>query len=634
MQQGTQPGESVNSEARPLSNELIVPTALAGIVGLGLSTAALWLAFHGGGTTVEGAVGAGIPIALALVVVGAGGALVEVPPLRWPGWLALAGAAALPAVAALSFAWTASPSLTSRAVAAWTLPALVFILSAAVFRAPGSPLVASVAVVATSTVVAVVILVHLLAQSRGLFMSARLSYPLDYANGVASLVWIGVPAAVGLATDCRVPRLFRGLCAGVAAALVSTGALALSRGGSLALGASLVVLLILSPRRLRVFLTSVGIAVAFGAAYPLLFGGGAQADTPRRGAGIALGFLVGAASGLAVDAADRFVRAAMRRRRVRFGVATAAAAIAAVGIAVVAPSVSHAISDFAKPPTGFTADLEGARARFGSVRNNRWHYWRVALHTWREHPVAGLGAGTFPISWYRDRTIQESSADPHGWPFQLAAEEGLLGLTAFGLFAVGIAFAAFEACRRRTSSAALIAGLAASTSYFFAHGAMDWLFSMSSVYILGMMAAGAVVGSAAPSTRRLAGLAVHGATALVGVVALVVLMPTWAASTYLARGESSIRVGPALANLREARRWNPWGIAPLQAAADAEASAGALRAAAEDLRLAAAREPQRWEVWAQLEEVLVRLRRPAAARAAGEHVRSLNPLGASPRDSS
>jgi hypothetical protein len=53
-----------------------------------------------------------------------------------------------------------------------------------------------------------------------------------------------------------------------------------------------------------------------------------------------------------------------------------------------------------------------------------------------------------------------------------------------------------------------------------------------------------------------------------------------------------------------------------------------LRSAAEDLRLLAAREPQRWEVWAQLEDVLVRLHLPAAARAAGDHVRRLNPLAA------
>jgi hypothetical protein len=633
VQHETQRGEFVTLETRPLSSDhLSVVTATAGMTGIGLAVAALWLAFHGGGTTVEIAVGAGIPIAVALVVLGAGGALADVPPLRWPGWLAPAGAIALPAVAALSFGWTASPSLTSRAVAAWTLPAVVFILSAAAFRTPGSALMASVAVVATSAVVAVVILLHLLARSGGLFLYGRLSYPLDYANGAAALLWIGAPAAVGLTTDSRLPRLFRGLSAGVAAALVTTGALALSRGGTIALTVSLVVIMVLSPERLQVFLTSVGIAVAFLAAYPLLFRGGPEVDTPRRAAGIAVAFLVGVLVGLTVGAAGRLVRAATRRRPVRFGIASAATAVAVVGIAVAAPSVSRALSDFTKPPTAVPGGLEGARARFGTVRSNRWQYWRIALHTWREHPVAGLGAGTFPISWYSARTGLESSTDSHGWPFQLAAEEGLLGLIAIGLFAVGIAYAAWHACRRR-SSAAVIAGLAASTAYFFAHGAVDWLFTMSSVYFIGMMAAGAVVGAAAPSTRRLAGVAVDGAIVLLGVLALIVLVPTWAVSTYLARGEKSIRVGPALANLREARRWNPWGIAPLQTAADVEASSGALRAAAQDLRLAAARDPQRWEVWSQLEQVLLQLHRPAEAKAAADRVRRLNPLGVSSRRS-
>src|SRR6185369_14962418 len=99
----------------------------------------------------------------------------------------------------------------------------------------------------------------------------RLSYPLDYANGAAANVWIGVPAAFGLATARAVPRPVRALVAGVAAALVATGSLALSRGGTLALALSLVVLVILSRRRLDVVLIAACVGIAFLAAYPLLF---------------------------------------------------------------------------------------------------------------------------------------------------------------------------------------------------------------------------------------------------------------------------------------------------------------------------------------------------------------------------
>ena len=78
---------------------------------------------------------------------------------------------------------------------------------------------------------------------------SRLSYPLTYWNGVATLIAIGIPLLLWLATAAR-HTIARALATAALPALLLTGYFTLSRGGLGEAAVGVAVLLALHPRRL------------------------------------------------------------------------------------------------------------------------------------------------------------------------------------------------------------------------------------------------------------------------------------------------------------------------------------------------------------------------------------------------
>jgi hypothetical protein len=248
------------------------------------------------------------------------------------------------------------------------------------------------------------------------------------------------------------------------------------------------------------------------------------------------------------------------------------------------------------------------------------------VRTWRDHPLGGVGAGAFAIPWYQRRAILEGTTDAHGWPFQFAAEEGSLGVALF-VVVVGALVAAAVVCRRRLGAhAAVGAAAAGSTGYFLVHAGVDWLFSISCVAVLAMTAAGALLGAAADTPRRLGGLRLHAGVGVVTLLALAVFVPLWVSLAYQARAERRLDPRAASQSLSAARAWNPFSVEPLQIQARVDESSGRPAEAEADLRRAIRAEPKRWETWAELAELLTRQREPSKAGVAGRRARALNPL--------
>jgi hypothetical protein len=473
---------------------------------------------------------------------------------------------------------------------------------------------------------------HLLAGDRDLlFPYSRLSYPIDYGGGAAALAFIGAPAAVAMASLARVSAVARAALAGAAGLMIATGSLALSRSATLALLLSLAVVFVLARSRIPVLLMIVVQAVAFAAAWPLLLWPDPGVTT-ERGVGVLVAAAVSTGAALVALSVQPFVVRGWSRRRVRLACLAAAGFLVVATAVANAPALSHAFSDFRKPPVVSSSGVSerqrlfNTQSRFTTTRSNRWEYWTVALRTWRAHPFAGIGAGSFAIPWYRERSILEGTTDPHGWPFKLAAEQGALGV---GLFLVTVAalVAAALACRRRGGSHAVVGAAAAgSTAYFLLHGGTDWLYSMGSVLVLGMTAAGALLGAAVDAPRRLGTLRFHAGVGAVAVLALALFLPVWISLRYQARAERQPDPGTAASSLRAARRWNPLSIESFQIQAAIEAGAGRSAAAEVELRRAIRAEPDRWEPWAQLAALRAQRGDSAGAAAAGRRARTLNPL--------
>jgi O-antigen ligase len=287
------------------------------------------------------------------------------------------------------------------------------------------------------------------------FYGTLLSEPVGYPNAMGALTAIGAVIGLGLSsvTSERSARALRGAACVFVLALGLTG----SRGGALAFGLGLVVLLTLAPRAGRWSLVgSAGSAVAIG-------GAACAVSAATGSAGILLAVtLVAAAAGAAVPGLG-----------CRGACGVIAALVCAGTFVVVAQP----------PPTGSSL---------------RTAYWRAAAAELRERPLLGSGAGTFHRTWREHRTVPAEVRDAHSLYIETLSELGPLGL-ALVLAVVAIPLAA--AVRSRGDP--LVASAAAAFAVFAVHAGLDWDWELPIVTLTALGCAGAVlVTEPSVTTRR------------------------------------------------------------------------------------------------------------------------------------
>ena len=91
----------------------------------------------------------------------------------------------------------------------------------------------------------------------------------------------------------------------------------------------------------------------------------------------------------------------------------------------------------------------GASARrLGDVSSNRYQYWKVAVREAADHPLKGIGSGSFDTAWTRERKVTENARDAHSLTLETAAELGIVGLAALAALLAGVALALTELYRR------------------------------------------------------------------------------------------------------------------------------------------------------------------------------------------
>ena len=235
--------------------------------------------------------------------------------------------------------------------------------------------------------------------------------------------------------------------------------------------------------------------------------------------------------------------------------------------------------------------------------HERNHYWRVALHDARTHPVLGSGAGTFVNAWTRDRDVPLQTREAHSLYVETLAELGPIGLVlVLAVFAIPVA-----AARRRPD-------LAAAVGAYAVGAAVDFHWELAGVTVPAiLLAACAVAGPRAlPAPRRV----------IVPVAAAVVVAATLAyvGNARLAAAQDAARAGDfaaAQAEARQALRWQPYSPEPWVVIGDVTHDPA-------PYRRAIALDGADWSLGQRLATVSSgRLRRLAEARAA-----QLNPLGA------
>jgi len=121
--------------------------------------------------------------------------------------------------------------------------------------------------------------------------------------------------------------------------------------------------------------------------------------------------------------------------------------------------------------------LPAGSGRLTSVQSNRSAYWRVAAEVFVDHPLRGVGSGSFRVEWLQRRPFAESVRDAHSLYLETAAELGLVGVLALAAFLAGAVLAA------RAGNVAAVAPLVA----FALHAGIDWDWEMPALSLIAIL---------------------------------------------------------------------------------------------------------------------------------------------------
>jgi hypothetical protein len=420
-------------------------------------------------------------------------ALTVTPPLPRPraARLALAGVVALAVLSGLSSLWAASagPALddAQRLIAyAGVLIAGSALLRPRELARAVEPAVALGALIVVGYGLAERVLPGVIELSSSASGGGRLEQPLTYWNAMGALAALGLTACGRLTGDPTRPRRLATAAAAATPVLAAGLYLTFSRGALVAVFLGFGLLLAIAPdraqgRALVVCLAAGAVACVFAALLPGVRHLDEAAGTREAGGaalGVALTFAA-AGAGLALGGARKRTGGALSRR-------TLAAAYLTVLVAV---AFAVGVTSAENPPAA-----QGARsARLASLESNRYSYWRVAIESFADNPLAGAGAGGFRYEWRLRRDLPEAVRDAHSLYLETAAELGLAGLAALALFLGGIAACAVAV---RRSDPLLAAGPAALVGTWAGACALDWHWEMPAVTLPALLAAGALLARA------------------------------------------------------------------------------------------------------------------------------------------
>jgi O-Antigen ligase len=566
-------------------------------------------------------------------------------------WSALGLLAAFAIWTALSLGWTESAEQTAGDLArvATYLGVLALALLA---RGPGA---ARRTVAAMGAGIACVAIVGLLSRlhpawfpeavDTGRILDAhdRLAYPLNYWNGLAALVAIGLPLLLQLASGVRSVAL-RALAAAVVPALMLTVYFTISRGGIGASFVAVAVYLAFASDRLPKLLTT----LVAGAGGSILIAAASQRDALQEGllnsaahqqgnemlwmtiivcAGVGL-VQAGISLVLVHDLRPRGTRVSRQRATALTAVGIVTLLVALV--AIDAPGrVSNAWDDFKQPNSGPGEGHE----RLGSVAGeSRYQFWSATVRQEETDPLSGTGSGTFEYWWSRDGTTGETVHDAHSLYMQTLGELGIVGATLLGAFLLAILIGGGAAVVRagpqaRSWPAAALAGCVA----FCVTAGFDWMWQIPVLPVALLLLASLLVTSQAGDAAKEKGgfaLPLRIGAAVVAIAAIVAIAIPLSSSTLLRQSQADARKGDfpaALTAARSAQNAQPDAASPRVQEALLLESAGDLPAATAAARAATEREQTNWRNWLVLSRLEAKQGHAAAAVRAYAKAKSLNP---------
>jgi O-antigen ligase/polysaccharide polymerase Wzy-like membrane protein len=495
---------------------------------------------------------------------------------------ALAGLAGLAVWSAVSALWAPLPAAArdeALLVAAYALALAVPVLT---LRSPLARTGAAGAVVAVAAGLGVAVAVALAFGEHpdDRYDFGRLASPIGYINAQGAAFLIAFWPAAALSASRRLHFAVRALAGGAATCTLAAGLLTQSKGGAIALAVSAVVVLAVSPARLRLLVPALGAFVLVAVSYGTLTepfrarnSGDALVDAARAAGGRVLVLTVlGVALGLGYALLDGRLELSSRLRRTAGRAAAGALVVGVVaGTAAFVAHVDHPArwaadrwDDFKTMPA-----QERGSSHLVNLGSNRYDFWRVALNEFRDHPVAGIGARGWYVAYLEHGRSNETPRRSHSFELDTASEDGLIGLALLGLALLPLVGALALRARRDLLSA----GLFAAAVYFLVHASGDWIWTFPAVGILFFLLVGA--GVARDDPPALAGRIALPFAGVAAAIAVFAFAPPWLSARITSDELEQPGRNPH-ADLTWARRLDPLSTEPLLAESELASGAKAI----------------------------------------------------------
>jgi len=322
-------------------------------------------------------------------------------------------------------------------------------------------------------------------------LEARYDAPIGYPNASAALWTMAAIPAIVLASRREMHPAVRPPLVAAAVVLLEIALMGQSRGWLLGLPVVLIVVVALTPGRLRLAITAIPVVLAMAIAAPTLLDVFRVADAQDvslpalRGAlddaarVVVLTALLAAAAATALVLVDRRWRPSdeTKRRANRVGAATAVVlAIVAGGVTLVAVD-GHPVEKVSDAWSQFTGESRGSEesSRFTALNSPRYKLWRLSIDVVGEAPLQGLGQDNFAERYLLSRPSAEEVRWPHSLPLRLLVHTGLIGAALFVAFLVAAGMAAWRARRGSPLAAAVVACAGATLTTWIFQGSVDWL---------------------------------------------------------------------------------------------------------------------------------------------------------------
>lgn len=452
------------------------------------------------------------------------------------------------------------------------------------------------------------------------FPVSRLNHPLEYWNGLAALLAIGLAPLLWVAGSGK-SLVGRALAGGAIPVVVLALYLTASRGGAIEAAAALLVLVILFPKRLLLLPTLIITGLGSGLLLLLVdqrpevrdrILGDQATSQGNEMLWLTIGVFVLVAIaqygfGLLTERRKLVIPTMSRQVASRFGIASGVVAVLLILIAIGTGFVGDKWGEFKEPDAN-----QGNVSRLGNLNSGeRYKVWDSAVDASGSESLTGIGPGTFEYWWAREGTGVQFVRDAHSLYLEALAEMGPLGfLLVLAMVLVPIGLAGAGAVRRGSDERrALLATSAAGMTAFAVAAGIDWAWEITVLPAIFFILAAGVLGPGAESRRgrRSSRFSVvnlnwkkRSALGLASVVALVIIALPLVGTTLIRQSQEAFRAGDTSEALNKADR--AIDIQPYSASAEMQialikAQMGDREAAMSAAADAIEHEPTNWKTW-------------------------------------